>query len=115
MRRWLRDHERALRHAAGRLLASPMASLLNVLVIGVALSLPVGVYLVLAQLQVFTRQLSSDPQISIFLALDADSSDARAIEQKLGNDARVGNHRFIPRDRAFAELKRSAGLSDVAQ
>ena len=54
-----------------------MASLLNVLVIGVALSLPVGLYLGLSQLQSFTRQLASDPQLSIFLALDADSARCR--------------------------------------
>ncbi len=90
-----------------------MASLLNILVIGVALSLPVGVYLVLAQVQSLTRQLSSDPQISIFLALEADDNDAKAIEQKLQRDVEIGTFRFIPRSRALAELKRSAGLSDV--
>ncbi len=47
-----------------------MASGLSVLVIAIALSLPVGLYLGLSQLQSFTRQLSSAPQISIFLALD---------------------------------------------
>ena len=90
-----------------------MASALNVLVIGVALSLPVGVYLAISQLQLFTRQLTGDPQISIFLELDADARDADAIEQKLKNEPDVGNYRFVPRARALAELKRSAGLSDV--
>jgi cell division transport system permease protein len=90
-----------------------MASSLNVLVIGVALSLPVGVYLALSQLQSFTRQLTSDPQISIFLELDADSRDSEAIEQRLRNESDVGNFRFIPRARALADLKRNAGLSDV--
>jgi cell division transport system permease protein len=90
-----------------------MASSLNVLVIGVALSLPVGVYLALSQLQSFTRQLTSDPQISIFLELDADARDTEAIEQKLRNESDVGNYRFIPRAKALADLKRNAGLSDV--
>jgi cell division transport system permease protein len=90
-----------------------MASSLNVLVIGVALSLPVGVYLALSQLQSFTRQLTSDPQISIFLELDADAQDSEAIDQRLRNESDVGNYRFIPRARALADLKRNAGLSDV--
>ena len=67
----------------------------------------------ISQLQSFTRQLTGDPQISIFLELDADARDAEAIEQKLKNEPDVGNYRFIPRARALAELKRSAGLSDV--
>ena len=86
---------------------------MNVLVIGVALSLPVGVYLGISQLQPFTRQLTADPQISIFLDLDASVPDADAIEQKLRNEPAVANYRFIPRARALADLKRNAGLSDV--
>ncbi|MEO8628938.1 MAG: permease-like cell division protein FtsX [Betaproteobacteria bacterium] len=113
MRGWLRDHRRAAMDAVTRLGATPMASLLNILVIGVALSLPVGVYLALSQVQSLTRQVSSDPQISIFLTLDAGDSDAKTIERKLQNDAEIGSFRFIPRSRALADLKRSAGLSDV--
>jgi cell division transport system permease protein len=90
-----------------------MASLLSVLVIAIALSLPVGLYLGLSQLQSFSRQLSSDPQISIFLALDADSRDAASVDQKLRADPDVGNYRFIARAQALSDLKRSAGMSDV--
>lgn len=111
----MRDHARAVRDAAGRLAASPMPSTLNVLVIGVALSLPVGLYLGLTHLQSFTRQLSSDPQISIFLGLDADGADLGLIDQKLRADPEVGTYRFIPRAQALADLKRRAGLSDVLE
>jgi len=110
---WLRDNGRALRDAIGRLLASPLASGLNVLVIAVALSLPAGLYLSLTRLQSFTRQLSTDPQISIFLALDATAGDAGYVERQLRTDPGVGTWRFIPRAQALADLKRSAGLADV--
>jgi cell division transport system permease protein len=90
-----------------------MASLLSVLVIAIALSLPVGLYIGLSQLQSFSRQLSSDPQVSIFLALDADSRDAAAIGQKLRSDPDVGDYRFIARAQALSDLKRSTGMSDV--
>jgi cell division transport system permease protein len=113
VRSWLRDNLRALGDAGARLRASPLASLLNVVVIGVALSLPAGLYLNLSRLQSFTRQLSSDPQVSIFLSLDASAADVANVEQQLRTDTRVGSWRFIPRDRALSELKRSAGLGDV--
>ena len=113
MRAWLRDNARALGDASARLRAGPLASLLNVVVIGVALSLPAGLYLNLSRLQSFTRQLSSDPQISIFLALDAGPQDAANVEQQLRTNAEIGTWRFIPRDRALDDLKRSAGLGDV--
>jgi len=113
VRGWLRDHGRAWRDAANRLSLYPTVSLLNVLVIGVALSLPVGLYLALAQLQSFSRQLSGDPQLSIFLALDADNRDVIRIDQRLRTDPEIGTYRFIPRAQALVDLKRSAGLSDV--
>jgi cell division transport system permease protein len=90
-----------------------MASLLSVLVIAIALSLPVGLYVGLSQLQAFTRQLSSDPQISIFLALDADGRDAAGIDQRLRSDPGVGSYRFIAKAQALSDLKRSAAMSDV--
>jgi len=90
-----------------------LASLLNVVVIGVALSLPAGLYLNLSRLQSFTRQLSSDPQISIFLDLDAAAGDLANVEQQLRANAQIGSWRFIPRDRALADLKRSGGLGEV--
>ena len=113
MRSWLRDHGRALRDAMTRLAASPMASVLSVVVMAIALSLPVGLYLGLSQLQSFSRQLSSAPQISIFMTLDADGGDAAAIEQKLRADPEVGSYRFIARAQALSDLKRNAGISDV--
>jgi cell division transport system permease protein len=113
VRSWLRDHGRALRNACSRLVANPMASLLSILVIAIALSLPVGLYVGLSQLQSFTRQLSSDPQISIFLTLDADGRDAAGIDQRLRSDPGVGSYRFIAKAQALSDLKRSAGMSDV--
>ena len=68
-----------------------MASLLSVLVIAIALSLPVGLYLGLSQLQSFSRQLSSDPQLSIFLALDADSRDAASVSRGCAPTLRSAN------------------------
>jgi cell division transport system permease protein len=110
---WLTQHAAALRDSLRRLKASPLATALNVLVIGVALSLPVGLYLALSQLQGLSRQLSGDPQLSVFLALDASSADAAAVHKRLRAHPRVAQVRFIPRGEALEDLTRNAGLSDV--
>jgi cell division transport system permease protein len=110
---WLTQHAAALRDSLRRLTASPLATLLNVLVIGVALSLPLGLYLALSQLQGLSRQLSGDPQVSIFLALDASSAEAAEVQRRLRAHPRVAQVRFIPRAEALDDLKRNAGLSDI--
>ena len=110
---WLLVHLDTLRESLGRLAHQPVASALNVVVIGIALALPAGFYLGLNNLQAFSRQLSSDPQVSIFMATDAGVAEVAAVEQRLKSNAEIGRVAFIGRDQAFARLKHSAGLADV--
>ena len=110
---WLLVHLDTLRESLARLVHQPVASALNVIVIGIALSLPAGFYLGLNNLQTFSRQLSSDPQVSIFMAIDAGAAEVAAVEQKLKSNPEISRVEFITRDQALARLKRSAGLSDV--
>jgi cell division transport system permease protein len=113
LRAWGRQNGGAMRDATRRLARSPVATLLNVVVIGVALSLPVGLYLGLTELQGMARQLSSDPQLSLFLDRDAASDQARDIERRLRQHPLVASVQFIPKERALDDLKRGAGLAEV--
>jgi cell division transport system permease protein len=110
---WLLTHFDTLRESLVRLARQPFATGLNVIVIGIALSLPVGFYLGIDNLQTFSRQLSSDPQVSIFMAMDAGQGDVSAVERRLRTHPEVARVDFIAREQALAKLKRSAGLADV--
>ncbi len=110
---WLLGHFDTLRESLLRLAQQPLATLLNVLVIGISMSLPAGFYVGLNNVQTFSRQLSSDPQISLFMTMDASAEDVAGIEQRLRNHADVGRFEFVSRERALERLKRSAGLADV--
>jgi len=110
---WLLVHLDTLRESLARLARQPIASALNIVVMGIALSLPAGFYLGLSNLRTFSRQLSSDPQVSIFMTIDAGTAEIAAVEQRLKSNAEIGQVEFIARDEAFARLKRSAGLADV--
>lgn len=110
---WLLRHFDTLRESLLRLAQQPLATLLNIVVIGIAMSLPAGFYVGLDNLQTFSRQLSSDPQISVFMALDATASEVAAVEQRLRGHPDAERIEFVPRDRALERLRRSAGLADV--
>ena len=75
---WLLAHIDTLRMSFLRLAGQPLATLLNVVVFGIALSLPAGFYVGLEGLAGLSRQFSSRPQVSIFMAIDA---DGEALEQ----------------------------------
>jgi len=107
---WLRQHREALARAMGKLRAQRSASLLNALVIGVALSLPAGGYALLANLQQVAQRFTLEPQLSVFLKPEARRAE---LEGRLRADARVAQLRFVSRDDALKELRQSEGLAEV--
>ncbi|MGV3628964.1 MAG: permease-like cell division protein FtsX [Betaproteobacteria bacterium] len=113
MNMWLAAHRRACTGTLARLAAAPLASVFNIMVIGTALALPLGFYVVLANLQGLARDFSPQPQLSVFLAQDAASGDVRALEQRLKARNDIANFRFVPRAQALETLKSRAGLGDV--
>lgn len=110
---WLLAHFDTLRESVARLASQPLATLLNVAVFAIALSLPAGLYVGLDSLSRFSRQISSEPQVSVFMALDASQDEVAAVGQRLRHHPDVGHVEFVPRQQALERLKRSAGLSDV--
>ena len=107
---WLRQHREAFARALGKLLAQKSASLLNALVIGVALSLPAGGYVLLANLQGAAQRFTVEPQLSVFLRQDGRRAD---LEPRLKADARIAQARFVSRDEALRELRQAEGLAEV--
>lgn len=101
------------RTALRRIFASPLAGLLNILVIGIALSLPAGLYVLLQNAQGLVAQVSGPQQISLFLAQDADSQAIAQLQKQLSHNEAILSVRFVSRAAALEELKRSTGLSDV--
>jgi cell division transport system permease protein len=113
MNAWLRQHGQTLAVTLARLAGNPVATLLNVTVIGVALALPLGGYMLLQNLGGVTRQATGNPQVSLFLATDADKAEIAALEAKLKQMPGVRTVRFISREQALAGLKRSEGMAEV--
>ena len=68
---FLTQHLAAARNAIRRLAASPLNTLLSLLVIGTALALPAGGWIVLDNVQRFGGDLSGVQQISVFMTSEA--------------------------------------------
>jgi cell division transport system permease protein len=113
VKNWLRHHTETFGLTLARLAAQPVASALNVLVIGVALALPLGGYMLLQNLGKITRHVSGNPQISVFLAPEAGKADIAALEARFRQLDGVQAVRFVPREQALESLKRSEGMADV--
>jgi cell division transport system permease protein len=115
MSAWFSLHWHAFLLAGRRLLFNPLATLFTALVIGIALSLPAGLYTLLDNLTSLGDRISGSQQISVFLDLDAQSADIAKIQNKLKKHATVRKLRFVSRADALRSLESGAGLGDVAK
>jgi cell division transport system permease protein len=113
MSAWLRRHLNALGDALGRLAAQPLAAGMSILVLAVAIALPVIAAIALRSVSVAASSFDTDPQVNVFLALDADDADVRRIEQALKSDGGVAGVRFVSRAQAFEELKATTHLAEI--
>jgi cell division transport system permease protein len=93
--------------------ASPLAGILNILVIGIALSLPSGMYVLLQNAESLIAQLSGTPQISLFMSVDAKADDVDKLRKQLEQHPAITRIEFIARAQALEQLKQSTGLADV--
>jgi cell division transport system permease protein len=107
------QHAQVIRFTAQRLLRTPLASLLNILIIGIALSLPVGGYVLLKNLQGLAEQVAGTPQISVFLAMSTSQDEIARLSKQLKEHAAIERIEFVPRDLALKQLQLSTGLADV--
>jgi cell division transport system permease protein len=113
MRSWALRHARVLVATLGRLARAPLGSLLNIVVLGIALALPAGLYLALVNLQSLARAGTPEPQLSVFLELDTARADVQALGERLTAHSDVRAVRFVPREQALEHMKRLSGMSDL--
>ncbi|HYD79111.1 MAG TPA: permease-like cell division protein FtsX [Paucimonas sp.] len=124
---WIRQHWFAFGHAVRHLARPRSGFLLNVLVVAIALALPFAGLTVLENVRPVSEQLSIEPEISIFLALDTPREKAMALAPRIrrivqdaqdggeSGDARRGGTRleFVSREQALDRLKNRSGLADA--
>ncbi len=113
MRAWLSQHRDAARLAWRRFATAPLNSLLSLLAIGVVLALPATGQMLLAAAGQLGGGVAPQPQISVFLAADAERSAATEVESRLKRFGGVKHAQFIPREETLARLKSNPGMRDV--
>lgn len=109
----LRHHRLSARDALQRLRAAPFSSLLTVLVLAVALSLPAVLYTVIDNLRAMSGSVQGQAQVSLFLKLDTDEKTQRDLAARIGRRADVAQVQVITREQALAEFRAQSGYADA--
>lgn len=110
---WLTHHRLAFAHVMRQMARTPFASLLTMLVIGVALSLPAGLYALLNNIEQLATQARGEPQITLVLAATANAEAVGKLQTQLKNNRDIAEFHFISRDQGLQELSKNSGLGDL--
>lgn len=108
-------HAQALLSSLGRLARQPFATLLTVLVIGIALALPAALYLAVANMRVVTAGLDDTVQLSAYLAMSTTPAEAQKRAQSIAELPGVAATETVSPDEGLAEFRKRSGIGDALE
>jgi cell division transport system permease protein len=110
---WLESHRASLVDSLRRLGKQPIGSFFTCLVMAVALSLPMGLALLLDNVERLGGSWQRAAQISLFLRLDASDAEGQALREQIAAMADVSEAEWISRERALDEFQQQSGLGEA--
>jgi cell division transport system permease protein len=110
---YLTRHAQVALNSLGRLYRAPMASLMTAAVIGIALALPSGLYLLTANLQRLSTQWDGGANLSLFLRHDVSVAQAQALQRKLQSWPEIEQLQLITPQQALSEFRELSGFGDA--
>lgn len=110
---WLENHRASLVDSLRRLGKQPIGSFFTCLVMAVALSLPMGLALLLDNVERLGVSWQRAAQISLFLQIDATDAQGQALREQIAAMDDVEEAEWISREQALAEFQQQSGLGEA--
>jgi cell division transport system permease protein len=106
-------HLQALVGSLGRLVRNPLATLLTLLVIAVALALPAALRLLVSNAQTATGNFAGAIELSVYLKTDVPLAKAQQLAQAAGQRAEVAQVRLISAEQGLEDFRNYSGFGDA--
>lgn len=113
LKTWIEQHARAFVFSLGQIYMKPLGSILTMAVIGVSLSMPAGLYLLLNNASRVTDNWGGSMQITLFLNYDLTQKEIGSLLDRLRQNKDIGNVKLIKPDQALQEFKQNSGFSEA--
>ncbi|MEJ7745411.1 MAG: permease-like cell division protein FtsX [Luteimonas sp.] len=107
---WFDHHLYSVVASLGRAARKPWATLMTVGVMGVALALPLGLWLALGNLERFAGNVQQSREISVFLKAGTAVERARALAEELRGQGDIADVVWRTPDEGLAQLRVGSGL-----
>lgn len=112
---WLESHQASFIDSFIRLIKNPLGSFFTCLVIAVALSLPMGLSIILKNINTLAGSWQKAAQISLFLHLDVNDEQARQLQASLNQNPAIESTKLITQEQAIKEFQEQTGLGEALQ
>jgi cell division protein FtsX homolog len=106
-------HFEAAKNAVRQLFKQPLATLLILIMLAIAMSLPLALYLGVQSSQAVLGKLNESPQITLYMEQNADEADSAVVKKLLAADKRIEKSEFIGKAQGLSELQTSMGEQDI--
>ena len=113
MKQWFERHLQTLVGSLGRLWAQPFATLLTILVIGIALALPACLHVLVQNVRIASGGWNNALDISVYLKTSASLDDARQVAERIRKRSDVDEVTVIPADDALAQFRKGSGFGEA--
>jgi len=110
---YLLRHMQVALNSLGRLYRAPLASLMTAAVIGIALALPAGLYLLTGNLQQLSTRWDGAASLSLFLQHTASERQAQTLREKLLSWPEIEHIDLISPEQALSEFRELSGFGDT--
>lgn len=112
-RRWLAEHGRALMSTLSELIEQPLSTLTTAAVIGIALALPMGLYLGVTNLSGLSYGWEGVAQATLFLKDSVDEAQGIALSERTAARPGLEAVQYISRAAALEEFRAASGFGDA--
>ncbi len=108
---WLAHHGYSAVASFGRIVGKPFAAVLTISVMALALALPLGLWLVLGNLERFTGNVQASREISVFLKQDVDADAARKLAGELRARSDIARITLVTPEEGLRTLRERSGVA----
>jgi cell division transport system permease protein len=110
IRSWSRRHSFSFFSSLGALLKHRIGTLMTVLVLGIAILLPLGLYIFLKNLDRLDLRQEEWGAVTVFMSADAGEDRLRQAAEELDRRADVAAVELVSPEQGMAEFKASSGF-----
>ena len=110
---WLSHHQRVSLSTLAELLGNPYTSLMTWLVIGIALGLPLILYVVLQNVSSISGDWGGKPRVVLYLTQEVTLEGGQALAMEIEQRDDIEETVFVSSAKALQEFQRRSGFGDV--